>query len=276
MFALHVPGTYPTRREERGLDTIRVCLLKVMPAKGDLVGNMDKLERVIAEIPGCGIDVMVAPEGYLDGYVSTEEGVGAGTIAQYGVQERSEYLDRAARIAAQHAAWFVFGCIHNTREGPRNAALIFNRQGELAGRYYKVHCQTHDHKYVAGETLPVFEAEFGRFGVMICADRRWPETVRTLALQGARVIFNPTYGMHGERNRQMMQVRSYESEVYICFAHPQQSLITGPKGDVEAVLVSSQDHYLIHDLDLSTVDRVRGGPSAHLRDRRPDVYWQGP
>jgi N-carbamoylputrescine amidase len=110
---------------------------------------------------------------------------------------------------------------------------------------------------------------------MICADRRWPETVRTLALRGARVIFNPTYGMHGERNRQMMQVRSYESEVYICFAHPQQSLITGPKGDVEAILVSNVDHYLIHDLDLRAVDQVRQGRSAHLRDRRPDVYAPG-
>jgi predicted amidohydrolase len=73
----------------------------------------------------------------------------------------------------------------------------------------------------------------------------------------------------------MMQVRSYESEVYICFAHPLQSLITGPKGDVEAILVSSQDGYLIHDLDLSAVDQVRNGPSAHLRDRRPEVYAAG-
>jgi predicted amidohydrolase len=78
--------------------------------------------------------------------------------------------------------------------------------------------------------------------------------------------------MHGERNQRLMQVRSYESEVYICFAHPLQSLITGPKGDVEAILVSNQDHYLVHDLDLSLVDQVRSGPSAHLRDRRPDLY----
>lgn len=257
------------------MDKVRVCLLKVMPTKGDLAGNMDKLERLIDQIPGCEIDVLITPEGYLDGYVSTEEYVDAGNISEYGVREGSTYLDRAARIAVQRGAWFVFGCIHNTAEGSKNAALVFNRQGKLVGEYDKVHCQTHDHKYVAGETLPVFESEFGRFGVMICADRRWPETVRTLALQGVRVILNPTYGMRGEWNRQMMRVRSYESEVYICFAHPLESLITGPKGEVEAILVSNQDHYLIHDLDLSAVDQVRSGPSAHLRDRRPDVYLPG-
>ncbi len=78
--------------------------------------------------------------------------------------------------------------------------------------------------------------------------------------------------MHGELNLRMMRTRSYESEIYICFAHPLQSLITNPKGDVEALLVSNVDGYLIHDLDLSIVDEVRRGDSAHLRDRRPEVY----
>ena len=48
--------------------------------------------------------------------------------------------------------------------------------------------------------------------------------MRTLALKGARIIFNPTYGMH---DRHMMQTRSYESEVVIAFCHPAQSLVTG-------------------------------------------------
>jgi len=255
---------------------IRVCLLKIMPAKGDLAGNMRKLENVLQQVPASGVDVLITPECYLDGYVSTEDYVDRDNITEYGVQDDSPYLRRAAQIAAQRNCWFIFGCTHNAPQGAlqgsKNAAFIFDRQGQLVGRYYKVHLQGTDDKYAAGNALPVFDSDFGPFGVMICADRRWPETVRTLALQGARVILNPTYGMHGEHNMHMMRVRSYESEVYICFAHPQQSLITGPKGDVEALLVSNTDHYLIHELDLSAVDQVRGGASAHLRDRRPDVY----
>jgi predicted amidohydrolase len=155
-------GSLKSRREEYNVDTIRVCLLNVMPAKGDLAGNMSKLERLIEQIPDCGIDVLVASEGYLDGYVSTEEHVDRDNIVQYGVREGSAYLERVARIAADRGTWFVFGCIHNTAEGPKNAALVFDRQGQIAARYYKVHCQAHDHKYVAGDALPVFEAEYGR------------------------------------------------------------------------------------------------------------------
>jgi predicted amidohydrolase len=257
------------------MERIRVCLLKVMPTKGDPAGNMRKLEELLRQVPPEGIDVLVTPEGYLDGYVSTEDHVDATNIAEYGVGDDSVYLAQAAQVAEQRSSWLIFGCTHNTAEGSKNAAFVFDRQGRIAGCYYKLHCQTHDHKYVPGDTLPVFESDFGPFGVMICADRRWPETVRSLALQGARVILNPTYGMHGEHNLRLMRVRSYESEVYICFAHPQQSLITGPRGQVEAILISNQDHYLIHDLDLSVVDFVRRGPSAHLRDRRPDAYGEG-
>ena len=67
---------------------------------------------------------------------------------------------------------------------------------------------------------------------MICADRRWPETVRALALQGARMIFNPTYGNYGEMNNCLMRTRSFENSVLIAFTHPSQSLITAPRGRI--------------------------------------------
>jgi predicted amidohydrolase len=175
------------------MDKIRVCLLKVMPAKGDLEGNMLTLENMLQQVPMSGIDVIITPECYLDGYVSTEDDVDRANIAHYGVREDSEYLARAARIAIDRHSWLVFGCTHNTPQGSKNAAFVFDRQGRVVGRYYKVHLQGTDDKYVAGDALPVFEGDFGTFGVMICADRRWPETVRALALKGARVILNPTY-----------------------------------------------------------------------------------
>jgi len=109
-------------------------------------------------------------------------------------------------------------------------------------------------------------------GVMICADRRWPETVRSLALKGARVILNPTYGMHDERNFCMMQTRSYESEVFIAFAHPRQSLITGPTGKVLCNDERTDTRFTVTEIDLSQVDKVRAGDSSHLKDRRPDIY----
>ncbi|GAF67210.1 unnamed protein product, partial [marine sediment metagenome] len=151
-------------------------------------------------------------------------------------------------------------------------ALIYDRAGELAGAYDKTHLQSHDEKYLPGDDLPVFDSDFGPFGVMICADRRWPETVRTLALKGARIIFNPTFGMHDERNLCMMRTRSFESEAFIAFTHPQQALVTGPKGQVVANQVGGNITYAVCEVDLSEADAVRAAPTAHLRGRRPDIY----
>ena len=101
---------------------------------------------------------------------------------------------------------------------------------------------------------------------MICADRRWPETARTLRVRGAEIIMNPTYGMWHLENEWWMRTRSYENELYICFTHPQIALITDPEGNVAAKLQSSVPDVLIEDINLSH------NPDVMFRHRRADIY----
>jgi hypothetical protein len=81
-----------------------------------------------------------------------------------------------------------------------------------------------------------------------------------------------TYGMHDERNLHMMQTRSYESEVFIAFTHPLQSLLTGFKGNVVCNDTRGDARFAVNEIDLSGIDRARADASAHLRDRRPELY----
>jgi predicted amidohydrolase len=135
--------------------------------------------------------------------------------------------------------------------------------------YDKLHLQKHDHKYTPGRHLNIYESDFGQFGVMICADRRWPETTRTLTLKGARVIFNPTYGMHGDLNLCMMRTRSYENGIYIVFTHPGQALITDHKGAIVCNIEDGAKTYAVTEIDLSKAPANKGD---HIIDRRTDVY----
>jgi predicted amidohydrolase len=252
---------------------LRIAQIKVYPKKGDLEENHGRLLSVLRKVADHRPDVVITPECFLDGYVVTEEWVTANNLVEYAVvPEDSHYVADVMHWTSQAGAWFVLGCTRRAKEGAYNTALVLDRTGRLAGAYDKVHCQTHDSKFCAGSRLPVFGSDFGPFGVMICADRRWPETVRSLALGGARIIFNPTYGMCDARNLCMMQTRSYESEVWIAFTHPGQALVTGPRGEVVTDERVPDVPFVVTELDLAKVDRVRTGPSAHLRDRRPDVY----
>lgn len=252
---------------------LRIAQVKVYPEKGDLESNYQSLLSLLEELPAYRPDVVITPECFLDGYISTDKTISAEDIGTYAIDPaNSPYAQGISRWAAKNSAWFVFGCTRAAPEGNYNTALIFDRGGNLAGLYDKVHCQAHDKKYRPGNSLPVFSSDFGPFGVMICADRRWPETVRSLALKGARIIFNPTYGMHDERNLHMMQTRSYESEVFIAFTHPAQALVTGPRGEIVCNMTDEVHNFAIVEVDLSEVDRIRSSEHSHLKDRRPEVY----
>ncbi len=255
------------------MDKLKLALIKVYPKKGNLADNHAVLMDILDEIAPHRPDVIITPECFLDGYVVTEDWVDAPGMLQYAVDlAESAYVRAACDFSRSQACWLIDGLTRRAGQGVFNSALVISRAGEIAGVYDKTHIQTHDVKFQPGAALPVFDSDFGRFGVMICADRRWPETVRTLALKGARIIFNPTYGMHDLRNQHMMQTRSYESEVVIAFCHPGRSLVTGPRGEILVNNHNPADRFTLCEVDLGPVDEVRSGPSAHLRDRRDDLY----
>ena len=255
------------------MERLRLAQIKVYPVKGDLKTNQSQLLEILREVAPFKPDVVITPECFLDGYVSTEEFVTRDNIVDYAIDpENSPYREAIAEWAKEHNSWFIYGSTRLNEGGVSNSALIFNRSGNLMGIYDKVHCQNHDQKYLPGKSIPVFQSDFGLFGVLICADRRWPESVRTLALKGARIIFNPTYGAHDELNLHMMQTRSYESEIFIIFTHPEQSLVTGPEGEIITNEISEKASFTITEVDLTKSDVARQKVLAHLKDRRPDIY----
>jgi omega-amidase len=250
---------------------IRVAQVKAYPIKGNLETNHKKLMDVLSDIEKAGpVDVVVTPEGFLDGYVSTEKSVTEDDMPKYAIDPAAnEFSQAVADWAKENKTWVIYGCTRRADSEVFNSALIYDRKGRLTGIYDKLHLQDHDCKYTPGKELHVYDSDFGLFGVMICADRRWPETTRTLTLQGARVIFNPTYGMCDDLNLCIMRTRSYENGIYIVFTHPGQSLITGPDGDIVINNADKNRTYTITKIDLSD---ALANTSGHLVDRRSDAY----
>jgi len=85
----------------------------------------------------------------------------------------------------------------------RNAAIVYDRGGAIIGHYEKVHCTRGEigQGIVPGERWPVFKADFGTFGVLICHDISFPKAARCLTLGGAEIIFWPTHwGGWGEHH----------------------------------------------------------------------------
>ena len=245
-----------------------VGMLKAMPVKWDVEGNWVAFEAQFRKHRGDGIDVFVTPECFLDGYAVTEANWTVRKFARISQElGRSPYLRKVREMARRARTHIVFGFTELRGGQFYNAALLVGRDGRVVGVYHKTHLQNHDRRFARGEDLPVFELDFGKVGMVICADRRWPESIRTLRLKGAEVCLMPTYGMWHEANEWWMRTRAYENQMFVCFAHPNVALIANPKGGVDAKLQSNVPDVLVHAIDLNEVR-----DDNHLLDRRPDLY----
>lgn len=259
------------RTENAVHDKIRLAQLRGIPPKWDLARNFSVFEQAVARATGMRADLLVTPECWLDGYAAIDPASTPQRILDIAQPlESSRYVARAGELAREHRLWICFGFTSLEDGRAFNAAGLWNADGERVGLYRKTHLQRHDLQYAAGDELPVFQTPWGTMGILICADRRWPETSRVLRVQGARLILNPTYGFWTELNEAMIRTRSYENELYFAFTHPRQSLVTGTKGEVilnEKISDDGTWTISVTELDLAAVT-----DHGHIADRRPGLY----
>ena len=247
---------------------VRIGMLKAMPGKWSVEANWRIFEEQLQANRHRKLDVIVTPECFLDGYAVTEKDWTARRFARVAQDvETSPYIKKVQGFAKRLKTSIVFGFTEKVEGSFYNAAIVIGPKGYVVGTYYKTHLQNHDRRFRRGEDLPVFELPFGPVGVVICADRRWPESVRTLRLKGAGICLMPTYGMWHLDNEWWMRTRSYENQMFVCFTHPNVALITDPKGGVAAKLQSNVPDMLVHEIDLN-----EAGDDNHLANRRPELY----
>lgn len=247
-----------------------LALVKIVPERLELDRNWERLERVLARLADAEepVDCVITPECYLDGYVSsTKEGWTESIFDQVAQSlHDSPYLAKAREWARRLYSNLVLGFVERREDGFYNAAALLDREGGIAGVYHKTHLQRHDLRFRPGRELRPFDTDLGRIGIVICADRRWPETVRALRLQGAELIAIPSYGMWRLDNEWWMRTRAYENECFVAFAHPHVAFIASPRGELVAKLQSNSDDVLVRRIDLDECS------TNMLDDRRPELY----
>ncbi|OGV77494.1 MAG: hypothetical protein A3K19_27940 [Lentisphaerae bacterium RIFOXYB12_FULL_65_16] len=104
------------------------------------------------------------------------------------------------------------------RQGDRmmNLGVAYDKTGQLAGRYAKVHLPCGEREVAApGDGFPVFDLDGIKVGMQICYDLNFPEGCRILALKGAEVIIWPNMwgGMPEEHTDIIMKARAIDNLV---------------------------------------------------------------
>jgi beta-ureidopropionase len=247
---------------------VRLGLFTAMPAKWELDRNWEAFQHTFLAHANEGIDVVVTPECFLDGYAVSAKDWTPEHFAQIAQDvSTSPYIARVQTMAEKYKTAILFGFTERAGSRIYNCALMVDRNGRVVGHYHKTHLQEQDLRFSPGQDLPVFNMPWGKTGVLICADRRWPETARVLRLKGAGIVLIPSYGMWHEDNEWWMRTRSYENENFIAFVHPNVAFVSDPKGQTVAKLQSNLPGMLVYDVDFSRVT-----DTTHIKDRRPELY----
>jgi predicted amidohydrolase len=253
---------------------VTIGAITATPTRCDKDGNVALAERLVAQCAEQGAQLVVMPEGFLDGYAVNAPGMTRDWFLALAEPRDGPYVTQFCELARVLGIWLL-ACF-SEREGERayNTALLIDSAGTPVGHYRKTHVQSgNDWRFYApGQTLPVFSSPWGLLGVMICYDRQFPEVPRALMRQGARVILNPSWGMFNEMNEAMMRTRAYENGVFVVFAHVQGALVLNTRGDV-AARSAPADCTLVYEIDLDDVVAVRQQDRGHFTvNLRPELY----
>ncbi|XOV92896.1 MAG: carbon-nitrogen hydrolase family protein [Bacteroidota bacterium] len=260
---------------------VRIASASVLPKKWDKAWNWSRIESLVrkAATEG-GAQVVVTPEGALDGYVINEVNAKTGEEKEMLTKKFIElaepldgpFIDKARRLADELEIYFVLGFLELEGTTTYNTAILIDPEGEIIGKYSKTHFAQgytiNPSCYVPGTQYPVFQTPFGKVGMMICYDRQLPEPARILALNGAQILFVPSYGGYTDKdgwNTVLLRTRARENEVPLIFSHPFQSLLINASGNINAMGNSNEVVY--YEINTSP-DRYEG----RFKNRRPETY----
>lgn len=264
---------------------IAVCQLRT---ETDKAVTMAKAEKMIKEAAQNGAEVIALPEMWSCPYSKKY-------FHSFAEAENGESLEAMSRWARENKVVLIGGSIpEKCGDKLYNTCFVFNENGEVIARHRKIHLFDVDieggirfkesNNFAAGEDITVFDTKYGRMGVLICFDMRFPELVRAMANRGAELIFCPaqfnmtTGPKHWEltiRSRAMdnelyyvgASAARYEGFDYECWGH---STVAGPFGMVEATC-DETEQILYCDVDLNEVDSVRRQLPTFLH-LREDIY----
>jgi nitrilase len=251
----------------------------------DVATNVATAARLVAEAAVRGATLVSLPEYWpIMGLQDTDkvghaEADGAGPI--------QDFMAAAAR---DHGIWLAGGTLPLSSPDAgkvMNTTLVYNPHGEAVGRYDKIHLfgfNKGDEAYdeartiVPGKNVVTFDAPFGKVGLAVCYDLRFPELFRAMGnctLMLVPAAFTHTTGSaHWEV---LLRARAIENQCYVLAAaqggtHASgrrtygHSMLIDPWGKVTALLEEGEG-VIIGDIDQALIDSVRASLPA-LQHRR--------
>ena len=270
------------------MEKIKIAAIQ-MSTVADKMENVRTVKAYLEKIKDENPDFVILPEMFCCPY-QTEN------FPIYAEKEGGPVWQQLSGDAKQYGIYLIGGSMpeKDAEENVYNTSYIFDREGKQIGKHRKVHLFDIDVKggqtfkesdtLTAGDSDTVFDTEFGKMGVMLCFDIRFPELSRMMVNDGARIVFVPaafnmtTGPAHWELS---FRTRALDNQIYMVGCAPARdvsagyiswghSIVTDPWGRVIDML-DEKKGILLAELDMDYEEQVREELPL-LKSRRKDMY----
>lgn len=253
---------------------VNIAILQ-MKAKKEKKDSLAKVREMIKTLDTKKLDFIMLPEMFNCPYETKNFPI-------YAEEQGGYSYEQIADIARETKTYIIAGSMPERDEQGKiyNSSYVFDREGNCIGKHRKIHLFDIDVKggqyfkesdtLTAGEDMTIVDTEFGKIGICICYDIRFPELSRAMGDAGAKIImvpaaFNMTTGpAHWET---LFKARALDQQVFMVGAAQAReknssyqswghSIAVSPWGQVIEQMDDKEGCMEI-SLDLSEIDRVR-------------------
>jgi predicted amidohydrolase len=242
--------------------------------------NEDKIVDFTAEAARQGSDLILFPELWSTGYDLNNSGKNANEL-------NDGIFFRCASVASKYHIHLGGSLLEKDGSNVYNTFVLYNPIGSVLGVYRKIHLfrpMDEDKWLCAGDRLVIADTAWGRAGLSICYDLRFPEVFRYFALNGAILALIPAEwpAVRLEHWRTLLRARAIENQIFVVATNCTGDSPTEKFGGFSAIidpwgntlLETNQDEGLFSAvIDLDDVYRIRSRIPI-IKDRRPDIYGE--
>ena len=265
---------------------IALCQMNVVDNKKE---NLKKASLMIEDSVSNNADFIVLPEMFNCPYSNDK-------FIEYCEEEKtSQTLKAISELARKHTVYILSGSIPEKENDKLfNTSYLFDKNGQIIAKHRKMHLFDIDVKdkitfkesdvLTAGNNFTIADTEFGKIGIGICYDVRFPELARIMVEKGALILFYPgafnltTGPAHWEL---LFKSRALDNQVYCVGVAPAlnrdasyhsfgHSIITDPWGEIIAE-ADEKENLIVSEIDLSQIKKIREELPL-LKNKREDLY----
>ena len=255
------------------------CAAIQMASSPNVGANLLEADKLICVAAKAGAKLIVLPENFAL--------MGESEFDKVKIREQDgsgQIQDFLSNVAIKYGVWIVGGTLPLVAEDDnkiRAACLVYNDKGERVARYDKVHLfdvsvPDTDEEYRESDTIEpgdselVIDSPFGKLGISVCYDLRFPEFFRRMVRQGAEILIIPsaftaeTGAAHWEL---LLRARAVENLCYVIAPNQGGFHLNGRKTYGHSMIVDpwggildcykTGGGFVIADIDRERLEKVR-------------------